>query len=103
MERRRFFTLAFGIVVAPLAAEAQAGKVWRIGDLSHSLPSDTQDVIDAFRERLRDLGYREGQNLLIEYRYAEGRSERLPQLAADLVRLKVDVIFTYTTPAALAA
>jgi putative tryptophan/tyrosine transport system substrate-binding protein len=90
-------------LVAPLVGEGQQPKPVRIGYLSANPPADTQDPIDAFRARLRDLGYVEGQTLLIEYRYAEGRYERLPQLAADLVRLTVDVIFTFTTPAALAA
>src|SRR6266511_1250557 len=96
-------SIAFALLVAPLVGEGQQPKQVRLGYLSANPPSDTQDAIDAFRTRLRDLGYVEGQTLLIEYRYAEGRYERLPQLAADLVRLKVDVIFTFTTPAALAA
>ena len=94
-------TLLF--VAAPLGADAQPSRPVRIGYLSGNPPSDTQSALNAFRERLRDLGYREGQDLLIEYRYAEGKYERLPQFAADLVRLKVDVIFTYGTPGSLAA
>jgi putative ABC transport system substrate-binding protein len=96
-------TFVLGLLVVSLAAEAQQPKEVRIGYLSASPPSVTQEAIDAFRARLRDLGYVEGQTLLIEYRYAEGKYERLPQLAEDLVRLKVDVIFTFSTPGALAA
>jgi putative tryptophan/tyrosine transport system substrate-binding protein len=96
-------TLVLGILLAPLVGEEQQPKQVRIGYLSALSPSDSQDAIDAFRARLRDLGYVEGQTLLIESRYAEGRYERLPQLAADLVRLKVDVIFTFSTAGSLAA
>jgi len=104
MDRRRFLVTSLASTLAvSLAAEAQRPKQVRIGFLSGNPPSDTQEAIDAFRSRLRELGYREGQDLVIEYRYAEGQYERLPQLAADLVRLKVDVIFTYGTPASLEA
>ena len=105
MERRAFITLMGGSLLAvPLSGEAQqAGKVSRVGYLSSNPPSDTQEAIDAFRVKLRGLGYVEGENLLLDSRYAEGRYERLPQFAADLVRLKVDVVFTYSTPGALAA
>jgi putative ABC transport system substrate-binding protein len=105
LDRRRFLLAAVaGALAAPLAAEAQhAGKVARVGYLSGNARADTQEAIDAFRARLRDLGYVEGQNLLIEYRYADGKHEKLPPLAADLVRQKVDVIFTFGTPAARAA
>ena len=91
------------LLAAPLVTQAQpVGKV-RIGYLSSNPRSDTQDAIDAFRARLRDLGRLDGQNLLIEYRYADGKHERLPQLAAELVRLKVDVIFAFGTPGSRAA
>ena len=103
IDRRLALVVILALLAAPLAAEAQPPKKVRIGYLSGNPPSDTKDAIDAFRAKLRALGYIEGQNLLIESRYAEGRYERLPQLAADLVRLKVDVIFTYGTPASLAA
>jgi len=105
-------TFALGILSAPLAAEAeQAGKVHRIGFLSPSSPSDPERLaspfgergLAAFRQGLRDLGYVEGQNIAIEYRWAEGRFERLPDLAAELVRLKVDVIVSVVTQASLAA
>jgi putative ABC transport system substrate-binding protein len=101
MERRTFMAmLTGGIVVAPLSAEAQPGKVYRIGVLSGSPPPDP--FVEAFKQGLRELGYVEGQNISIEYRWAEGRVERLPGLAADLVRLQVDVIVA-SSQAALAA
>ncbi len=96
-------TLALGLLVAPLAAEAQqAGKVPRIGFLFYGSPGPSPEL-DAFRQGLRELGYIEGQNITIEYRFASGQVERLPELAAELVRLKLDVIVTPTTPASLAA
>ena len=86
------------------AARAQApAKVRRIGLLTPYSPSDTALWHQAFRLGLRDLGWVEGKNISIEYRYAEGRSDRLPELAADLVRLKVDVIVASVTSDALAA
>jgi putative ABC transport system substrate-binding protein len=86
-------TLAVGLLVGPGAAETQpqTGKVWRIGVLSSLYPPDA-DPPQAFQQRLRTLGYVEGQNLVIEWRYAQGRDDRLPGLAAELVRLKVDLI-----------
>jgi putative ABC transport system substrate-binding protein len=95
--------LAFG--VAPLAAEAQqAGKVYRIGYLSTGSASGTyMRPIEAFRQGLRELGWHEGRNVIIEYRYAEGRADRLPALANELVKLNVDVIVASPTPSALAA
>jgi putative ABC transport system substrate-binding protein len=86
-------TLTLAILVAPLAADAQPPThVHRIGRLQAGPPSDPNPTLEAFREGLRDLGYVEGQNLVIESRYAEGREERLPDLVAELVRLKVEVI-----------
>ncbi len=86
------------------AVRAQApAKVRRIGLLSGISPSDAALWNQAFRLGLRDLGWVEGKNISIEYRYAEGRYDRLPDLAADLVRLKVDVIVATVSPAALAA
>src|SRR5262245_25361249 len=85
--------LAVSLLAAPLAADAQqAGNVPRIGFLSLTSPSDRPHHVDAFRQKLRELGWVEGQNLVIDYRYAEGRVDRLPDLAAELVRLKVDLI-----------
>jgi len=92
MDRRAFLAGAAALVAAPLAAEAQqATKVWRIGYLGYTYPSQARDL-DAFRERLRDLGYIERKNLVIESRSAELSFERLPALAAELVSLKLDVI-----------
>jgi len=86
------------------AARAQApAKVRRIGLLSPSSPSLAALVLQAFRRGLRDLGWVEGKNMIIEYRYAEGSTDRLPDLAADLVRLNVDVIVVSSAPAAVAA
>ncbi len=93
-----------GLLAAPLAAEAQQpGKVYRIGFLSASSGTSNPRILEAFRQGLRELGWVEGQNIVIEYRWAEGRFDRLPDLAADLVHLKVDVIAAAATPAALAA
>src|SRR5438128_7398759 len=94
MERRTFMAmLTGGLLTAPLAAEAQqAGRVPRIDFLSLTSPSDRPPLLDAFRQGLRELGWVEGQNIVIDYRYAEGRVDRLPDLAAELVRLKVDLI-----------
>ena len=102
--RRAFIgTVTLGILTVPLAAEAQApAKVPRIGYLSpRSLRDDLR--LESFRQGLRELGYVEGQTIAIEYRFAEGRSERLPALAAELARLKVDVIVAAGSPAPLAA
>jgi putative ABC transport system substrate-binding protein len=93
VQRRQFLIAAGGLLAAPFAAEAQrAAKVARIGYLSPSLAS-SPNLRDAFFQGLRDLGYVEGRNFVIEYRDAEGRIERAPALAAELVTLKVDVIF----------
>ena len=103
---RRAFLAGTGAVLlaAPLIAQAQqAAKVARIGYLTGANPSASPHQTEAFRQGLRDLGYVEGRDLVIEYRSAEGRIERLPALAAELVALKVDVIVAPATPAALAA
>ncbi len=93
-----------GLLAAPLAADAQqAGKVYRIGILETRSTVLNAANIDAFRQGLRELGYKEGQNLEIAYRSSDGRNERFPGLASELVRLKVDLILTRGTPAALAA
>jgi putative ABC transport system substrate-binding protein len=104
MDRRAFITgIAGGLLAAPLAAQAQpAGKVPRIGFLFSGASGPAREV-DTFRQGLRDLGYIEGQNIAIEYRFAGGQVERLPELAAELVRLKLDVIVAPYTPPALAA
>ncbi len=88
-------TLALGLLAGPLPAEAQqAGKVHRIGYLSVRGPDREKRRLAAVHQGLRELGYIEGQNLVIEYRSAEGKPERRPEIAAELVRLKVDVIVT---------
>jgi len=104
MDRRAFIeTLAVGLLIAPLAAEAQqAAKVPRIGYLSPNLAASPH-LGEAFRQGLRDLGYVEGRSVVIEYRDAEGKAERLPALAAELVALKVDVIVAAGALPALAA
>src|SRR5207247_9063782 len=87
-----------------IAVEAQQpGRVPRIGFLSVTSPSDRPPLLDAFRQGLRELGWVEGQNIVIDYRYAEGRVDRLPDLAAELVRLKVDLIVSGGTQGATAA
>jgi putative ABC transport system substrate-binding protein len=92
------------LLVAPLAAEAQpAAKMPRLGYLESRSPSRVADQLEALRQGLSELGYVEGRNIVIEYRYAEGKFERLPDLAADLVRLKVDLIVAGTTRSVLAA
>jgi ABC-type uncharacterized transport system substrate-binding protein len=90
-------TLILSLLTAPLAAEAQPPtKMYRIGRLSAGNPPEVspliQSTVEAFRQGLRELGYIEGQNLVIEWRFAEGRLERLPELAAELVQLPVDVL-----------
>ena len=96
--------LALGILAAPLATDAQPpGKGYRIGMLETIPTAPNAANLDAFRQGLRELGYVEGHNLVIEYRSVDGRPERFPDLATELVRLKVDLIVTRGTPAALAA
>ena len=102
VDRRAFIVSAgFVLLVTPVAAKAQAGKVYRIGLVG----LDAAEVPGhmALRKGLRDLGYEEGKNLVIEFRGADGRYERLPSLTAELVGLKVDVLITNGTPGARAA
>jgi len=95
--------LALGILATPLAIDAQqTGKVHRIGFLGNSTAALEANLVRPFREGLHDLGYDEGRNVLIEYRWAEGKYERFPTLIAELIALKVDVIVTAGTPATLA-
>jgi putative ABC transport system substrate-binding protein len=103
MRRRLFITLLGGAAAWPLAARAQQAKLPMIGFLGESTPSGQREWIAAFVRRLRELGWIEGTNVAIEYRWAEGRNERFPAMVAELVRLKVDVIVTQGTPAVLAA
>ena len=105
IDRRTFVGgVAGALLAAPLAARAQqAGKVYRIGILEAIPAAQNAANLEALRKGLRDLGYVEGRNLIIEYRSADGRAERFPDLASELVRLKVDLIVTRGTPAARAA
>jgi putative tryptophan/tyrosine transport system substrate-binding protein len=94
MKRREFITLLGGAAAAwPLAARAQqTQRIPRIGWLVTGSPTSYQFPLAAFRDGLKTLNYIEGQNISIEYRWAEGKIERLPELAKDLVRQKVDII-----------
>jgi len=105
MRRREFITLMSGAVASwPLAARAQqAGKLPTVGFLGESTPSTQSERTAAFVQRLRELGWIEGRTIAIEYRWAEGRSDRFAEIANELVRLKVDIIVTSSTPAILAA
>jgi putative tryptophan/tyrosine transport system substrate-binding protein len=103
--RREFITLLGGAAAAwPLKARAQQpGKLPTIGFLGPSTPLAMSQWVAAFAQRLRELGWIEGRTVAVEYRWAEGRSERLAEIAAEFVRLKVDVIVTYATPPVIAA
>src|SRR5215471_6408052 len=103
--RRRFMAaIVGGLLAAPLDAEAQqAGKVYRIGYLSGGSAVAARSSLEQFRSGLRELGYVEGQNIIIEYRWAEGQQNRLPQLATDLVRIAPDLIVAVTALSAMAA
>ena len=106
MRRRSFIAGIIGsAVISPLAARAQqqSEKEPRIGYLRVTSPSDRPPLLDAFRQGLRELRWVEGQNIVIDYRYAEGRVDRLPDLAAELVRLKVDLIVSEGTQGVTAA
>src|SRR6516164_5105551 len=105
MKRREFITLLGGAAAAcPLAARAQqAGKLPTIGFLGQTTHSGGSEWVAAFVQRLHELGWNEGRTIAIEYRWAEGREERFAELAAELVRLKGDVIVTSGTPQVLAA
>src|SRR5262249_9096152 len=100
-----FITLLGGAAVGwPLAASAQTQpKIPRVGLAFGGTPTTVKHNIEAFRQGLRELGYVEGQTIVLELRWAEGRSERMPELVAELVGLKVDVLVAVSTPAALAA
>ena len=102
MRRREFITLLGGAATIPLAARAQQAKP-TIGWMGESTPAGQRDWIAAFTQRLNELGWAEGRNVAIEYRWAEGNNERFAALVDGLVRLKVDVIVTQGTPAVLAA
>jgi putative ABC transport system substrate-binding protein len=103
VNRRTFLCgLTLGVFGAPLAAQAQTGKLYRIGFLGNTTAALEANLVGPFRQGLRDLGYVEGRNVVIEYRWAEGNYDRLPALIDELIALKVDVIVTAGTPATLA-
>ena len=102
MDRRAFIVGGTAVMVAPLTGEAQqARKAARIGFLSPSSLADprTRSFVEAFRQGLWELGWVEGQNVTIEYRWAEERTDRLPHLARELARNHVDVLVASTSPA----
>jgi len=105
MDRRTFIgRIACGLLAVPFVTHAQqTGKTYRIGILEPIPAAQNVANLDALRKGLRELGYVEGRNLIIEYRSADGRADRFPDLAAELVRLNVDLIVTRGTPAAKAA
>jgi putative ABC transport system substrate-binding protein len=104
MQRREFITLLGGAAAWPLAARAQrVGKVPTIGFLGASTPAIIGQWVAAFVQRLRELGWIEGRTIAIEYRWAEGRPERYAEIAAEFVRLKVDVIVTHSAELVIAA
>jgi putative ABC transport system substrate-binding protein len=104
MKRRDFVTLFGGAAAWPLSAWAQQStRVATIGFLDATSRSTQGRMVSEFVQRLRELGWREGQNLVVEVRWAEGQPERYAEIAAEFVRLKVDVIVTYSLPAIFAA
>jgi putative ABC transport system substrate-binding protein len=104
MTRRELLALLAGTVTAPLRAQAQpAGRPARVGILILTTRTPGTAAVDHFRSGLQDLGYREGQTIVFEYRAAEGKVERLPELARELSGARVDVIYAATAPAAQAA
>jgi putative ABC transport system substrate-binding protein len=105
MQRREFIKLIGGAAATwPLSARAQAAsKIFRIGFVGPHAADSLPKLPEAFRAGLRDLGYEEGRNIVIEARWADGHYERLPALFLELIRLNVDVIVTYGTPGGLAA
>ena len=104
MDRRAFLgTLAGGLLVTPQAAKAQPAKTFRVGFLTAYSRNADAPLFASFREAMRGLGYEEGRNIVYHTRWAEGRLERLPGLATELVALKLDIILAASTPAVLAA
>ena len=98
MHRRKFIEAVAGVLIATLrtsSAQSQPAKLYRIGFLGTTSASSFANRVDAFRGGLRDLGYVEGKNIVIEFRWADGDPDRLPELVAELVRLKVDVLVTH--------
>jgi putative tryptophan/tyrosine transport system substrate-binding protein len=103
MRRRDFIKVVGSVAAWPLDARAQQpiGRIPHLGVLLPGLPESYS--VQAMRDRLRELGYTEGRNVILEFRWAEGKLERLTELAAELASLKVDAIITISTPAAIAA
>src|SRR5262245_12912038 len=102
--RRIGVAVALGVsfILTPLAGEGQqTGKVWRIGFLRAGQPP--KDFVEAFQQGLRESGYREGQNVIVEYRFTDGSVDQLPKLAEELVRSRVDVILASAGASAMAA
>lgn len=102
MKRREFITLLGGAATWSLAAHAQQRAKPRVGFMGNSTEVLEANLVGPFRERLRELGYQDGRNIAVEYRWAEGKYERFPALVAELLAAKVDVIVTAGTPAAMA-
>jgi putative ABC transport system substrate-binding protein len=101
--RRSFISLLGGAAAWPLAARAQqSGKIPRVGFMGNSTAALEANLVGPFRDGLRELGYQEGRNIVIEYRWAEGKYERFPALVGELLAVPVDVIVTAGTPASLA-
>src|SRR5438876_6075703 len=103
MDRRAFLMSSLVLTATRAAIAQQTGKIYRIGFLGSANPSSWSTQIAALRQGLREFGYEEGKNLVIEYRWAEEDYDRLPRLAAELVSQKVDVIVTHGTPGSRAA
>ena len=101
MKRREFLAFLGVMAALPLEASAQS-KIPRIGFMGNSTAALEANLLDAFREGLRELGYEEGRNIVIEYRWADGKYDHFPVLVAELIAAKVDAIVTAGTPAALA-
>ncbi len=103
--KKKISVITFAAVLYALCGSVdaqQAGKIFRIGFLDPSTASGSRVPVEAFRQELSKLGWIEGKNIVIEYRFAEQKQERLPKLAADLVRLKVDLIVVSGGPTASA-